>query len=362
MRSTWRSLDPNGDTSSNGSSQLQPGDRYSVVAYSGRLSGSALTSRPSALVELDRRGQAIGREIGPRPDGERARRIRRRRRDVEAHQLVERRDGVDLLDRPLQPLLQILAQARRLRPERRRDQPLLGFGGMREQRRIHRDRRRQQREEEHREPRRLRDAAHPAVDARQRQRAQPRRSAARSTSGRAASRPGPAGRAPTPAARRRASRRPRSARHDQPRGARSSVAGRRMIAAAPQITAAWSSTSANSTASRPPLTGCSEKCSRSRFVSATTRAAAAARSPTTAAGRQAGEPKGRRQGEARAGWSAPAAGRAAARIAAVRSGRAPATRPPPSPASSGAGRAASVPRSPASGASATNSTRTRRRP
>ena len=49
MRSTCRSLDPNGDTSSNGSSQLQPGDRYSVVTYSGRLSRNALISRPSAL-------------------------------------------------------------------------------------------------------------------------------------------------------------------------------------------------------------------------------------------------------------------------------------------------------------------------
>ena len=49
MRSTWRSLDPNGETSSNGSSQLHPGERYSVVTYSGKLSLNALTSRPSAL-------------------------------------------------------------------------------------------------------------------------------------------------------------------------------------------------------------------------------------------------------------------------------------------------------------------------
>src|SRR5205809_311332 len=92
MRRTWRSLDPNGDTSSNGSSQLQP-------------------------------------------------------------------------------LLQILAQADRLRPERRLDEAFLGFRRMREQRRIHRDGGREQGEEEHGQPGGLRQPPHPAVDARERQRA-----------------------------------------------------------------------------------------------------------------------------------------------------------------------------------------------
>ena len=123
-------------------------------------------------VQLDGRRQAVGGKIGARPDGKGARGIGHRRRHIEPDQLVERRDHVDLIHRLLKPLLQVLAQARRLRAERCRNQSLFGFGRVGEQRRIHRDRRHQQCEEEHGEPGGLRDPAHPAVDACEGQRAQ----------------------------------------------------------------------------------------------------------------------------------------------------------------------------------------------
>ncbi len=47
VRSTWRSLDPNGDTSSIGCSQLHWVGRYGAVEYSGRLRANGLSSVPS---------------------------------------------------------------------------------------------------------------------------------------------------------------------------------------------------------------------------------------------------------------------------------------------------------------------------
>src|SRR5215212_6134500 len=46
-RSTWRSLEPNGDTSSS-ESQLQPAATYGGDVYSGKFSAKRLTRRPSA--------------------------------------------------------------------------------------------------------------------------------------------------------------------------------------------------------------------------------------------------------------------------------------------------------------------------
>jgi hypothetical protein len=47
VRSTCRSLDPNGDTSSNNCSQVHRVATKGVFEYSGRLSANWLTSRPS---------------------------------------------------------------------------------------------------------------------------------------------------------------------------------------------------------------------------------------------------------------------------------------------------------------------------
>ena len=165
VRSTWRSLDPNGDTSSNGCSQLQPGERYRAVVVF-RQAGE--TGSPAGRPRCTARPPTSGGRWRGRCA------TRRRTRDRSAgvvttsspRRTPKRRNRVDLIDRLLQPLLQILAQARRLRPERRRDQPLLGFGGVCEQRRVHRDRRRQEREEEYGEPRGLRDAVQASRHAR----------------------------------------------------------------------------------------------------------------------------------------------------------------------------------------------------
>ena len=135
-------------------------------------------------VQLDRRRQAVGCQIGVRPDDERAvggRRWCRRRRTATS----SASDGIASI------CSSGVLQARSADPRAgsrpagrsRRDQPFLGLGREREQRRVHRQRRHEQREEEDGEPRGLRDAPHPAVDARQRQRARlrpraaPRRSA-----------------------------------------------------------------------------------------------------------------------------------------------------------------------------------------
>src|SRR5579872_2770379 len=49
VRSTCRSLDPNGETSSTISSQAQLVGMYGDVEYSGRCSANGLTRRPSAV-------------------------------------------------------------------------------------------------------------------------------------------------------------------------------------------------------------------------------------------------------------------------------------------------------------------------
>ena len=166
-RSTWRSLDPNGDTSSIGCSQVH----WVAPVRGGRVfrqaQGKRAQQRSVGAIQLDRRRQPVGREVGERPHGER---VGRRRAGVRPEQIFERGDLIDLLDRLLQALLQIFPEAERLGTKHLGDEPFLGFGRMGEQRGIHRDRRAKQRDEEDRQARALRDAADPSLDAGQRRR------------------------------------------------------------------------------------------------------------------------------------------------------------------------------------------------
>src|SRR5207247_1001066 len=75
------------------------------------------------------------------------------------------RHRIDLLERVFEPQLEIFAQAEGLWSVLPGDEELLGLGGIGEQRRIHGDRRREQREKERNQSRGLRRPPEPAAHA-----------------------------------------------------------------------------------------------------------------------------------------------------------------------------------------------------
>ena len=127
----------------------------------GQVEREAVHHPPGGVVELDRRGQAAGRQRGLRPhvegrvDGDRAAGRRHRRGDEIRHAL----HAIDLHERLAQVELEIAPLVDDLRGQFAFDGRLPIAGGQSGQRRVERQRRQRQRGEEDQQPRRLRAAA-----------------------------------------------------------------------------------------------------------------------------------------------------------------------------------------------------------
>ena len=141
----------------------------------GQMEGEPAHEPSIGAVQLDGRRQTVGREIGLRPHRERP--IRRGPRDVgwSGDDVGERAQRIDLIERLAQPKLQFFALARSLPTVFGGDQALFRVGGKGEQRRVHGDRRDEERQEKSAEPRGLRRAAGASVQPRERRRARPGR-------------------------------------------------------------------------------------------------------------------------------------------------------------------------------------------
>ncbi len=114
--------------------------------------------RAVGRVQLDRRRQTEGGEIGPRPDNERA--ILGGRRVVGRDEIGQRRHRVDLIHRLLDAALQVFALVECLGSINLGHEPLFGVNCIRDERWVGRQRRGKEGHEQRAEARGLRGPAH----------------------------------------------------------------------------------------------------------------------------------------------------------------------------------------------------------